>query len=197
MRKPGLRCALIAAVGLVSVSANAATYDFDFSTADSLFTATGSITTANTLDAVGGYDVLSMSGTLSGPGGGTVTLVLNPSQPFPTYTADFGYDNVYFPSAAAEVDLTGILFSAGSYDYNLYSYGSTYYLLSDNPAGIYVYGEPITFRDPIQTAANAPEPSTWAMMLLGFVGLGFAARRRARRSKSALGALAIGPAQKA
>jgi PEP-CTERM motif len=197
MRKAALKWALIAAAGLVSAGTNAATYDFDFSTADSLFTATGSITTANTVDPVGGYDVLSMSGTLSGPGGGTIALVLNPSQPFPTYTANFGYDNVYFPSAAEEVDLTGILFSAGGYDYNLYSYGSTYYLSSDNPAGDYVLGEPITFRDPIQTAANAPEPSTWAMMLLGFVGLGLAARRQARRRKTALGALAMGSAENA
>ena len=74
MRKPALKWALITAVGLVSASANATIYDFDFSTADLLFTAAGSITTADLLDAVGGYDVLSMSGTLSGPGGGTIAL---------------------------------------------------------------------------------------------------------------------------
>jgi len=33
-------------------------------------------------------------------------------------------------------------------------------------------------------AAAAPEPSTWAMALLGFAGLGLAARYRARRSTS-------------
>jgi hypothetical protein len=31
----------------------------------------------------------------------------------------------------------------------------------------------------ITLVAGAPEPSTWAMMLVGFAGLGFAARRRA------------------
>jgi hypothetical protein len=30
-----------------------------------------------------------------------------------------------------------------------------------------------------------PEPSTWAMMLVGFAGLGFAGYRRARRAMSA------------
>ena len=30
----------------------------------------------------------------------------------------------------------------------------------------------------------APEPSTWAMMLLGFAGLGYAGYRRSRRSVS-------------
>jgi hypothetical protein len=31
--------------------------------------------------------------------------------------------------------------------------------------------------DPVSTAAPAPEPSTWAMLLLGFAGLGFAGYR--------------------
>jgi hypothetical protein len=179
MRQAG-KWALIAAIGLVPVSAHAAIYDFDFSTMDSLFSATGSITTADTPDAVGGYDILSISGTLSGPGGGTIALEPNPAQPFPTYTASFGYDNVYFPGAAALVDLTGILFTAGGYDYNLFSYGPTYYLSTDNPAGVYSPGEAIAFSDPIQSATVAPEPSTWAMMLIGLAGLALAARRRAR-----------------
>jgi hypothetical protein len=28
----------------------------------------------------------------------------------------------------------------------------------------------------------APEPATWAMMLLGFAGIGFALRRRTKRA---------------
>ncbi len=188
---------MVAALGLVPAGAHAAIYDFDFSTADSLFTATGSITTAGAPDAAGGYDILSMSGTLSGPGGGTIALEPNPAQPLPTYTASFGYDNVYFPGAAEEVDLTGILFSAGAYDYNLFSYGGTYYLSTDNPAGVYVPGEAITFSDPIETAAAAPEPSTWAMILLGFAGLGLAARRKARRREAAVAPPPIGLGQKA
>jgi hypothetical protein len=36
------------------------------------------------------------------------------------------------------------------------------------------------------TATFVPEPSTWAMMLLGFVGLGFAAYRPRRKSTSFL-----------
>jgi hypothetical protein len=38
----------------------------------------------------------------------------------------------------------------------------------------YVFGTPAV-----------PEPSTWAMMLLGFAGLGFAGYRTARRGASA------------
>jgi hypothetical protein len=37
----------------------------------------------------------------------------------------------------------------------------------------------------IATSPSAPEPSTWAMMLLGFAGLVFAAHRRPRQPRSA------------
>jgi PEP-CTERM motif len=36
--------------------------------------------------------------------------------------------------------------------------------------------------------AAIPEPSTWAMMLLGFAGLGFAGYRKARSARTALSA---------
>jgi hypothetical protein len=35
----------------------------------------------------------------------------------------------------------------------------------------------LLFRD-VTLAASAPEPSTWAMLLLGFAGIGFMAYRR-------------------
>ena len=37
-------------------------------------------------------------------------------------------------------------------------------------------GDPITV--PVALTVGAPEPSTWAMMLLGFAGLGLAGYRR-------------------
>lgn len=104
-----MKWALVAAVGFVPVGASAATYVFDFSTTNSLFTVISAITTADTLNAVGGYDVLSISGTISGPGGGAIALEPNPSQPFPNYTVFFQYDNVYFPGAPTSVDENGIV----------------------------------------------------------------------------------------
>jgi PEP-CTERM motif-containing protein len=38
------------------------------------------------------------------------------------------------------------------------------------------------------TIVGTPEPSTWAMMLLGFAGLGFAGYRKARSARAALSA---------
>jgi hypothetical protein len=52
----------------------------------------------------------------------------------------------------------------------------------------------ITFNRPLQSAndtiqlvgSSVPEPSTWVMMALGFVGLGYAAVRRNSKDRSAL-----------
>jgi hypothetical protein len=179
--------ALAAALGFVPVGAHAATYSFDFSTTDSTSAVTGSITTADTLDAAGGYDVLSISATIFGsgfgPAGGAIALEPNPSQPSPASIPFFAYDNVYFPGASTPVDPYGLLFSAGGYNYNLYLNGLTAYLSTDNPAGGYNPGSEVVFGDPglrADAVANAPEPSTWALMLLGFAGLGLVVRRQAR-----------------
>ncbi len=184
-----LKWALMAAIGVVPVGADAAIYGFDFSTTDSVFTVTGTITTADTLDAIGGFDVLSISGTIFGPGGGTIALEPNSSQHFPDYNGIFQYDNVFYPNATTEVDGYGLLFSAGGYDYNLYSFGPTYYLSSyTNPAGAFDPGQPVAFGDPINAATSAPEPSTWALMLLGFAGLGLAGGLKGRRNVAVLSA---------
>jgi hypothetical protein len=43
----------------------------------------------------------------------------------------------------------------------------------------------ITFDTAINQIAGVPEPSTWAMMMLGFAGLGYAGYRRARVAEAA------------
>lgn len=44
---------------------------------------------------------------------------------------------------------------------------------------------PISGMEPFPTSA-VPEPSSWALLILGFVGLGYAARRQAGRAPSSL-----------
>jgi PEP-CTERM motif-containing protein len=195
MRTAALKWTLIAASALLPAGADAATYSFDFSTVDSVFTVAATLTTADTLNADGGYDVLSLSGTLSGPGGGAISLIANPTQPSPAATAYFMYDNIYFPGGVPKVDAYGILFAAGGYDYELYSTGpEAYYLSSTNPAGGYVPGEAVTFGDPAAVSVAAvPEPSTWVLALLGFAGLALFARRKVLRACTPT----VGPARQA
>jgi hypothetical protein len=170
---------------MLTSGARAETYAFDVSTAN--FVITGDLATSNSLDAVGGYDVTSISGTVVGSGGAAISgLITNPNQPNP-YTGGAGpwiYDNVLFPTLNPVVDNPGILFSAGAYEYNAYSVGTTYYLSTNNPAGNYNPGE--TFVS--GSISAVPEPATWAMMLLGFAGLGFAGYRRTLKGTATVAA---------
>jgi hypothetical protein len=52
---------------------------------------------------------------------------------------------------------------------------------------LFVLLGPFIIAPPVPTV---PEPSTWAMMLIGFAGLGFAAHRRSRKSVGGFAALA-------
>lgn len=68
----------------------------------------------------------------------------------------------------------------------------------NDPTKFWLMGEYANFRNPagadgwaswiseITLGAPVPEPQTWAMMMLGFGGLGVAMRRRARREQSQL-----------
>ena len=181
MKKLLLAVAVAAAV-LVPAVANASVYHFGFETTDGVFTVSGVATTANTLDSAGGYDVLALTGTLSGPGGGSISLIANPAQPTAFNNGSWIYDNVLFPQAAPFVDNSGLLFSAGGSAFNWYSVGSQTYLSSNAWAGTYNPGELLG-----SVALNTPEPSTWVMMLVGFAGLGFAGYRGSRRSAIAVG----------
>jgi hypothetical protein len=51
--------------------------------------------------------------------------------------------------------------------------GSSWFNLGPTDVQFQVFGTPV---------AAVPEPSTWAMMLLGFAGLGFAFRRSQRKA---------------
>ena len=51
-----------------------------------------------------------------------------------------------------------------------------YTLIADGPGG---------FGFDLATGGAVPEPSTWAMMLLGFAGFGYAGYRRVRQPRGA------------
>lgn len=172
-----LAAAAIAAVA-APLSCEAKTVAFEFETAT--IDVTGNATLSDVVNAAGGYDVESISGSVDWLGGSAAIsgLVNNPSQPWADDNGTWIYDNVVFP-AAPFLDNPGVLFAAGAYDYNVYAVGSTYYLSTNNPVGVYNPGEAILRgNDP----PAVPEPATWAMMLVGFAGLGFGGYRATRKS---------------
>jgi hypothetical protein len=167
---------LTTAMLLSASAANATVYKFTFESFDSELTATGEIT-VNAAD-----EVVAVTGLISGLTDQTISWVTpNPNFPGAAYSPDgaFIYNNLYYPSALS-FDIDGLLFATvqdpGGY-WNLWGVSPGDYSLWESASP---YGYPIEESGSLSVAA-VPELSTWAMLGLGFAGLGVAGRRRAPR----------------
>jgi PEP-CTERM motif len=138
------------------------------------------LTTSDTLDAVGGYDITGISGTF---GGNAITsLYINPNQPNEDSNGIFTWDDVLFPTSGTVFDRYGVAFTTSQDTFNIFdgiADGGT--TDTSTPYGLIVASTGAeTFGTAVITAV--PEPSTWAMMILGFLGVGFVAYRRRNQS---------------
>jgi hypothetical protein len=177
--------ATLATATLLTITApSAAIYTFAFQANDSELTATGQFT-VNAADEVTG-----ISGAVSGLTNQAISgVTANPSFPSSSYSPDgsFIYDNLY-ASTGNVFDYSGLLFTTagnpGGY-WNLWSTAPGAYSLYES-AGSYNY--PIQEFGSLSVAAGTPEPSTWAMLAMGFVALCCVGRRqRTPRLAPALG----------
>lgn len=173
--------ALAIALLLGASTANATVVKFTFESFDSQLAAAGQFT-VNT-----GGQVTAVSGTLSGLASQTIsTIAADPSFPGPAYSSDglFIYDNLYHSSGMA-FDVDGLLFvtaqNPGGY-WNLWGTSPGNYSLWESAGGNYPIQESGTL-----SVAAAPEPSTWAMLALGFGALCVVGRRRRRAPRLAPG----------
>jgi len=169
-----------AAVFLSASASNAAVYKFSFNSFDAELTATGEIA----VNSAG--QVTGASGVILGLASQVISGVTpNPSYSNPSYSPDgsFIYNNVYYPTGMP-FDVNGLLFvtaqNPGGY-WNLWGTSPGNYSLWES-VGSYNY--PIQESGTLSVAA-APEPSTWAMLALGFVALTFVGRRRRRTNRLA------------
>lgn len=161
-------------------AANAETYKFSFQSNDAELTATGQFT-VNAVDEVTG-----VSGAISGLTNQAISgVTANPSFPSSSYSPDgsFIFDNLYSPTGMA-FDYSGLLFTTAE------NPGGYWNLWASSPGTYSLYESAGSYNYPIQEVgslgvAAAPEPSTWAMLGLGFVALTFVGRRRPRTGRLA------------
>ena len=165
--------ALSTAMLFAVTTANAAVYKFTFQSNDAELTATGEIT-VNAAEQVTG-----VSGVISGLTDQTISgVAANPGFPSPSYSPDgsFIFDNVYSPTGMA-FNYYGLLFTTTE------NPGGYWNLWASSPGAYSLYESAGSYNYPIQeigtlSVAAAPEPSTWAMLAVGFASLGFFGRRR-------------------
>ena len=176
--------ALIAAMAATTAfgmqTAGAAEFDWSYSGSNG-----GPVTASGTLDAtpIGGgvYDVISITGTRNGV---AITGLA-------TYA---GEDNEIY-TTPPHVDYPGLAYSIiGGSVFNVYYDTSTsdsyacgavgYCEIGPGVAGTDGLGPPVDSIGPIATftLTAIPEASSWAMMMLGFAGLGFAGYRASRKA---------------
>ena len=163
----------IAALVVTAAPAQAATEVFNFAdNVDGIF-AFGTLTTSDTPNTIGTFDITDITGTVIDARTAAPTvdqisgMIPNFSDPTPTDAFGFIYDNVM------PLNINGVLFEGASADiYNLWSTGGT-------TGELYTYGDgglPAFDAKGTLSVGVVPEPATWAIMLMGFAGLGGALR---------------------
>ena len=105
------------------------------------------------------------------------------------------YDNLFYPGGAAPItcigvppgglfDDYGVFFTLANGDHvDLYSNGGS----RAGRYGVVVWADRAAdYTSAGGLSVSTPEPSTWAMMVLGFAGLGFAGYRSSRKTAGAV-----------
>jgi von Hippel-Lindau disease tumor suppressor protein/PEP-CTERM motif-containing protein len=103
---------------------------------------------------------------------------------------DFSGSKIFYNTLAANTDYVQLTYlthpwlivKSGSGDTNANGTGTLITgFIAETASGVGVTPD-------IANIGSVPEPSTWAMMILGFAGVGFMAYRRSRKSTMALSA---------
>lgn len=160
---------VIAAAGLAG-QADAAAYTFSFTNGANVY-ASGGLTTSDTLNGDNAYDILSISGAVDGVA--ITGLYTGPQTPF-SYV-----NELRTQQSDPLLGLLGFGVVSGGVGYNLYEAQTTGFGGTPaNPDGIYNGATRANRIGVFALSAAVPEPATWAIMLVGFGGLGAMLRRR-------------------
>jgi hypothetical protein len=168
--------ALAFATTLTAEVTRANTYQFDYESFDAALAVKGHFA-VNAAD-----ETISVSGEVSGLVDQTISgIIANPNFPGAAYSPDgsFIYNDKFYASGLA-FDIDGLLFTTAQ------NPGGYWNLWGNSPGDYSLYESTGSYNYPIQSTgtlsvAAAPEPSTWAMLGLGFSSLGVVGRRRSGR----------------
>ena len=153
------------ASAVVTVSAQADTFNFSYLSDDALTTAAGQLFTT-------GSDVTSMTGTINGM---SITSLIGSAGVQTSPSGAFYFDNIVYPGPA--LSSNGLLFSvtgdAGGQEWNLWGNGGTSGSLYSFVSG----GYNVQTNGTLNISA-VPEPESYAMLLAGLGLMGFMVRRR-------------------
>jgi hypothetical protein len=133
----------------------------------------GTLTATQSTTIPGAWTVTAISGTL---GGFDVTgLQTNSGHPG---------DNLIFPGTSALADDFGVAITLGGTSPLFPGLNQTFAIIFEDEPNVYEVETNNTIgTDTFTLTAAVPEPSTWVMMILGFVGIG---KMTYRRRKSAM-----------
>jgi hypothetical protein len=161
--------------------------------ANSLFGWTGGYVTGNNNIAPGNPPIIALNDAYDVGSGGYASMVLSFASPTSGFLAElFWTDNEYtnansasfyiYDSAMNELEFTPLNHNgnstgtpSGYYGFSRASADISYVYFSNSHIG----ARNLSYVGPeINSSTAVPEPATWAMMLLGFLGIGLASRRR-------------------
>lgn len=200
MRLKSFACAAAAlAMAVMAASAaNAATYTLEYTGSGhgplALSQATLTFTTSDTLNSLGGYDILNVTGEVNGD---TITGLQTGLTPYtsiaglypPGLAACHNYcavDQTFFTNPSlAYVDYFGVAFQSATTDYSLWSLDGTPgdgYAMNAVPSDVpdatvdQVFNPP-SFVSYSEGTLAVPEPATWGLMVVGVGLIGMTLRR--------------------
>ncbi len=147
---------------------------------------TGTITTDSTLGVLAAYDIIDWNVLFPG------SNLLGPLQP--------GYNSdtyAYVVGSRLSATASGLYFDFSPAIYQIFyiqnnANGDNIQIFAESSGGLYLESNGFfsyqPFSGSVLIGTAAPEPSTWALMLVGFGGLGLSALTRAGRGRRAIGA---------